>query len=120
MSKYKILCTCATICFQNLGCETTHSNVETTQFSDVVFISVKPNVVTQVLADIGGSVTSQKPLVTSIAIGITLKQLEQKLPPGARVIRVLPNTPALVKNGASVFCKGTCVTTEDATLTSRL
>ncbi|XP_072396225.1 pyrroline-5-carboxylate reductase 3 isoform X2 [Diabrotica undecimpunctata] len=56
----------------------------------------------------------------SIAMGVTLRQLEQLLPTEARVIRVMPNTPALVQNAASVFVSGKNATKDDARVTRKL
>ncbi|XP_037786091.1 pyrroline-5-carboxylate reductase 3-like [Penaeus monodon] len=103
-----------------IGCSTTHNNAEATAHSDVVVISVKPAVVPRVLHDIKPSVTSARPLVTSVALGVTLATMEGVLPTESRVIRVMPNTPALVQLGASVFTRGTHATDADATLTHRL
>ncbi|ROT60785.1 hypothetical protein C7M84_021622 [Penaeus vannamei] len=80
-----------------IGCSTTHHNAEATAHSDVVVISVKPAVVPRVLHDIKPSVTSARPLVTSVALGVTLATMESVLPTETRVIRVMPNTPALVQ-----------------------
>lgn len=103
-----------------IGCSTTHHNAEATAHSDVVVISVKPAVVPRVLHDIKPSVTSARPLVTSVALGVTLATMESVLPTETRVIRVMPNTPALVQLGASVFARGTHATEADATLAHRL
>ncbi|XP_071516654.1 pyrroline-5-carboxylate reductase 3-like [Panulirus ornatus] len=103
-----------------LGCETTHSNHDAATASDVVVVCVKPNVVQRVLHDIQACVTPARPLVTSLALGVTVATLESSLPPESRVVRLMPNTPALVQLGASVFTKGTHATVADAQLTHRL
>jgi pyrroline-5-carboxylate reductase len=59
-------------------------------------------------------------LLISIAAGVTLAKLESALPPGARVIRVMPNTPALVGRAASAFALGKCATPADGELARRL
>lgn len=102
-----------------MGCKTTHDNTEAASDSDVVLVSVKPNVVPRVLEDICKSVTSKRPLVASIALGVTVKEIESYLPLDSRVMRLMPNTPALINMGASVFSRGTHATQEDAILTSR-
>ena len=56
----------------------------------------------------------------SIAAGVPLAKLEALLSAGARVIRVMPNTPALVGASASAFALGAAATREDAALTERL
>ena len=81
------------------GSETTTSNAEVLKFANIVFLAVKPNHVADVLAELRGGFTSEH-LLISIAAGVTLAKLESALPAGARVIRVMPNTPALVGESA--------------------
>jgi pyrroline-5-carboxylate reductase len=59
-------------------------------------------------------------LLISIAAGVTIAKLEQGLPAGARVIRVMPNTPALVGAGASAFALGKSATPADGELAAKL
>lgn len=80
------------------------SNAEVVEESDVVILAVKPKDVPEVLASIKG--VFKKHLLISIAAGVKLAKLEAGLPSGARVIRVMPNTPALVGWGASAFALG--------------
>ena len=74
-------------------------------FSDVIFLGVKPQFLGPVLASLSHHITPKHTLV-SIAAGWTLPQLEAALPPGTAVLRVMPNTPILVGQGASVYCLG--------------
>ncbi|ELU16504.1 hypothetical protein CAPTEDRAFT_166551 [Capitella teleta] len=102
-----------------LGARTTTNNAEVMQNCDVVVISVKPNAVPGVLKEILPLVTKNH-LVTSIAAGISLALLEESLPPNTRVIRVMPNTPAMVQAGATVISPGTHSTPEDAVLAEKI
>lgn len=86
--------------------------------SEIIFVSVKPTVVSNVLEEV--KPLSAEKLFISIAMGVTLKQIEQGLSQQARVIRVMPNTPMLVKKGASVFVKGTKVNDSDVKITQSL
>jgi pyrroline-5-carboxylate reductase len=70
----------------------------------VLFLAVKPQQLGAVLDEIA-PVLAARTLVISIAAGKTLAFLEDRLP-GARVIRVMPNLPAQVGDGMSVFCAG--------------
>ncbi|XP_075151165.1 pyrroline-5-carboxylate reductase-like 2 [Haematobia irritans] len=104
--------------FQQLGVETITTNGPIIEKSDIVFISVKPQVVPTVLTEIKPK--SGEKLFISVAMGVTLKTLEQNLSPSSRVIRVMPNTPALVQAGCSVFVRGTKATDTDAENTKKL
>nr|WBG54461.1 pyrroline-5-carboxylate reductase [Austinograea rodriguezensis] len=105
---------------KSLGCATTHENCEAAEASDVVVVCVKPTIVGRVLHDLRPCVTPARPLITSVALGVTLATMEATLPPDARVVRIMPNTPALVQLGASVFSRGSSATHADAELTHRM
>lgn len=80
--------------------------------SQVIFLAVKPQVMPAAMAELRQHGTQGK-LFVSIAAGVTLAALEAGLGTG-RVIRVMPNTPALVGQGASAFCRGSGATADDA------
>ena len=82
------------------------SNIAVASRSDVLWLAVKPDVIPAVLAEIGAIVVSRRILVVSIAAGVTLDAMEGALPPGARIVRVMPNLPALVGECAAGFCRG--------------
>ena len=86
--------------------------------STLVFLSVKPQHVPAVLAELKPAVTSQN-LVVSIAAGVSLDKLSSGLGV-SRVIRVMPNTPALVGAGASAFARGASATAADGQLVQSL
>jgi pyrroline-5-carboxylate reductase len=87
--------------------------------ADVVILAVKPQTMTEALASIRSAVGGNT-LVVSIAAGVTLGRLEAALPPGQRVVRVMPNTPCLIGLGASGFALGKHATKEDAKLVASL
>ncbi len=101
------------------GGRTTSSNVEVVSSSDTVFLSVKPDQVNGVLSQIREAFT-KKQLLLSIAAGIPISKLEGGLNPGSRVIRVMPNTPALVGASASAFALGSSATSEDGDLARKM
>ena len=80
-------------------------NREVVEQSDLVVLAVKPNQVTRVLRELGGagSASLARPLWVSIAAGVSLSSLAGDLPPGARLVRSMPNTPALVGEAATAF-----------------
>lgn len=95
------------------------NNLAVLRGADVVFLAVKPNLVSSVLAEIRPKFRPRH-LLISIAAGVPLTSLESGLSAGARVVRVMPNTPALVGASASGFSLGTAATQEDATLVRTL
>lgn len=82
--------------------------------SDVLLLCTKPNDVATALAAAAERSSGQSRLVISIAAGVTLLALEDAVPENFRVIRAMPNTPALVGHGAAGYCLGSRATAEDA------
>lgn len=78
--------------------------------AEVVLLAVKPQVMADALA---GAVARAGQLFISIAAGIRTDRLEALLSSGARVVRVMPNTPLLVGKGMSAICPGSTATAED-------
>ena len=101
------------------GVKATASNREVLTSASVVILAVKPDQVGDLLAEIRPQFTGSH-LLISIAAGVPLSRLESALPPGARVVRVMPNTPALVGASASAFATGKSATAEDAQLVQKL
>jgi pyrroline-5-carboxylate reductase len=101
------------------GAKATAANAEVAAFAGVMVLAVKPGCMKDLLAEVREQITPRH-LLISIAAGVTLGQLEAGLPAGARVIRVMPNTPALLGASASAFARGRAATAEDAALAQRL
>ena len=95
------------------------SNIELVEFAEVLFLAVKPQHVDEVLNEIAGKITPNH-LLLSIVAGVTLSRLEAGFPPGTRVVRVMPNTPALIGASASAYALGKAASTEDAKLAHNL
>jgi pyrroline-5-carboxylate reductase len=93
----------------SLACETgvrvTDSNLTVVRESQVLILAVKPQSMAQVLDELRPVVTPDH-LVISIAAGVSLATLEAGLGPDRRLARVMPNTPALMGEGASCYCLG--------------
>jgi pyrroline-5-carboxylate reductase len=88
------------------------SNLLVVQRSDVLVLAVKPQNMRQVLDQLRPAVTAEH-LVISIAAGITIASIVDGLGPSSRVVRVMPNTPALVGEGASAYALGPKVGPDD-------
>lgn len=91
------------------------SNKDAVSGADVVLLCVKPQVIDKVLEEIAPAAGSGK-LVISIAAGITLARIEKALTANPRVVRVMPNTPALVLAGAAALTGGKNATVDDLAL----
>lgn len=88
---------------EELGVPAVADNAAVVAASDVVVIAVKPNAVAPVLRGLADGSDLTTPVWISIAAGTTLATIGEGLPSGARVIRAMPNTPALVGAGATAF-----------------
>ncbi len=108
----EVNCTVAELAQSRLGIDVITDNRFLTMDSDVIFIATKPNYAGAVLDEIKDEITSEK-LIVSIAAGISTEKIE-KIIGRKRVIRVMPNTPALVREGMSGVCKGAYASDEDA------
>jgi len=107
-----------------LGVRVTTSNGEAALTADVVFLSVKPQVAKTVCQELGAAWAKdggKAPLFISIAAGITLDTLRGwSSPAKPRVVRVMPNTPALLGEGASGVFAGDDVGEAERELVSSL
>jgi pyrroline-5-carboxylate reductase len=98
-----------------LGVRTAEANAEVVKRSQIAVLAVKPDVVGPVLEDLRQAETADldAPLWVSIAAGTPIARLDAQLPEGARVVRAMPNTPALVRAGATAICGNASATRDD-------
>lgn len=94
---------------------TTDSNKEIMESSDVVFLSVKPQILPEVIAEISPMVKENQ-LFVSIAAGKTIGWIEQEFGKEIKLVRVMPNTPALVGEGCSGLCANANVSDKEMEL----
>jgi pyrroline-5-carboxylate reductase len=97
------------------GIATCAGNAAAVARSDLVVLAVKPAVVVPALEALAREpgLDLARPLWVSIAAGVPLARLAAALPPGARVVRAMPNAPALVGAGATALCTGAAATPAD-------
>lgn len=95
-----------------LGISTSNDNIEAVNFADIIVLCVKPQHIKSLLTDIKNTITNKQTIV-SIAAGVDIKLLESLLGDDKKIVRVMPNTPALVGEGASALCKNENVTEEE-------
>ena len=91
------------------------TNAEVVERSDVLVLAVKPQSMKGVLQKVC-PLLAERHLVISVAAGITLEVMAEELGAGRRLIRVMPNTPALVGAGASAYAMGPGTTPEDESI----
>lgn len=85
---------------KELGINPVDDSRELVENAEILIASVKPNVLPAVLKEVREDISRDK-IVISIAAGITLSRLEELLSPEHKLVRVMPNTPALVGEGMS-------------------
>ena len=78
-------------------------NVTLVRRADVVILAVKPQILGEVLDEIAPATPGK--LLISVAAGVSTSEIRRHLPPGTRMIRVMPNTPALVLEGATAIAR---------------
>lgn len=98
---------------KELGIRKADNNAQVVDFADVVFLAVKPQFLEGVLDEIRGSVKAGQ-IFISIAPGKTLQWLGERLGENTKVIRTMPNTPAMVGEGMTALCVNELVTEETA------
>lgn len=96
------------------GANVTADIAEMAAASEVILLCTKPLDVPKALADAARVAAGQPRLVISIAAGVTLAALEAAATENFRIIRAMPNTPALVGQGAAAYCLGSRATADDA------
>ena len=100
------------------GIDNYQDNQVCSREAETVILAVKPQIIDRVLEEIKDSVRDK--LVISIAAGISISHLKQKLPSSTRIVRVMPNAPAVINQGISAYACDTRVTSEDKELVNKL
>ena len=109
-----------TLLSEKYGVEVLFDNLRLVEECETVIVAVKPQVVPQVLSEIREKVRERRPLLISIAAGVTLSAMSRFLGEDTRLVRVMPNTPALVLAGVSAICKGPGASEEDLGTAERI
>ena len=101
------------------GIITTTDNKEVAKQSDILVLSVKPQVYPAVIKEIRDEVSSEQIIVT-IAAGVSMEAAERQFGKEVKIVRVMPNTPALVGEGMSGLCCNEYVTEEEFDLVHKI
>lgn len=96
------------------GIQVGSDNREAVRWANTILLAVKPQMLSQVMEEV--RVFCEHKLVISIAAGISIEWLSKRVPSSVRLVRVMPNAPALVGEGMSVIACGPAVTALDTQL----
>ena len=97
----------------------TDNNLSVVEQSDVIVLAIKPQMVDAVVPEFASSFNDNK-LLVSILAGTSTATLEQHLGGSAKVVRVMPNTPALIGSGAAALCAGAHATENNLVMADEL
>lgn len=103
---------------RRFGVRVGSGNREAASWADVVVLAVKPQILDGVMKDLSPALADK--LVLSIAAGVTIAHLAKLAPKNTRVVRAMPNTPVLVRDGVSALSFGAGVTDKDQQFARRL
>jgi pyrroline-5-carboxylate reductase len=119
--------TCATVAHEErakalaarLNVKVGTNNVEAARNADIIVIAVKPQVVEDVVREIGGHLKENQ-LIVSVAASVPTLMIENALPPTIPVVRAMPNTPCILGAGMTAICKGKHATAGHVALTTHI
>lgn len=97
---------------EELGIAGTVDNKEVAKFAEVLFLAVKPNVYKSVIEEIRDLI-NEDTIVVTIAAGVEIAQAEEWFNKKVKIVRSMPNTPALVSEGMSAICNNKFVNREE-------
>lgn len=103
-----------------LGVAATDDNLAAAEDAEAVILAVKPQVIRGVAEQVGPSVRAHGAVAVSIAAGVRLGDLERWLGAGTAVVRAMPNTPALVRSGATALIANATASQAQAELAETL
>jgi pyrroline-5-carboxylate reductase len=97
---------------EKYGVKVSTNNPQAVAGADLVMVCVKPQQVSEVLREIRRNL-AKNTLVISVAASVTTAMIERELDHGHRVVRVMPNTPCLIRQGMTAVTRGKHATEED-------
>lgn len=95
-------------------------NIETVKCSDIIVFAVKPNIIPFVLDEIKDLTEYEDKIFISIAAGISIEFIENKLGACAKVVRTMPNTPAQVNCGMTVISPNKNITEDELKIVTKI
>lgn len=97
---------------ENLGIQVAEGNLEVVEKADMFVLSIKPQFYAEVIAEIKDAVKENQVVIT-LAPGKTLAWLEEQFGKPVKIVRTMPNTPAMVLEGMTGVCHNSYVTAEE-------
>ncbi|WP_304406662.1 pyrroline-5-carboxylate reductase [uncultured Clostridium sp.] len=99
--------------------KTTLVNSEVAERSNILFLAVKPHFFKEVIEEIKDKINNDT-IIISIAAGITISQIEEWFGKDIKLVRTMPNTPALVGEGMSAICPNKNITSDELNYVGKL
>lgn len=99
--------------------KTTVVNSEVAEKSNILFLAVKPHFFKEVIGEIKDKINNDT-IIISIAAGITISQIEEWFGKDIKLVRTMPNTPALVGEGMSAICPNKNITSDELNYVGKL
>ncbi len=97
---------------QDLKINATRDNRKVVENADIIFLAVKPNMFPTVIGEIKSLITEDK-MIVSIAAGQSIQAIQEMFGQPIKLVRAMPNTPALVGQAMSALCANQLVTPEE-------
>ena len=94
---------------ERYGVHTTPRNAEVAEHAEILVLAVKPQILRAVVEELTGPLQARHPLLVSIAAGITAGSIDRWAGGSQAIVRCMPNTPAMVKTGATGLCANAAV-----------
>lgn len=101
------------------GIGTAPGNAQVAEQADYLFLAVKPQFLGEVLKEISGAV-SEKTVIISIVAGKSVSWITEGLGKEVKIVRCMPNTPALVGEGCTAMCPNSLVTAEEKEIVKKI
>lgn len=103
---------------EELGVNITDDNISAISDSDIVILSIKPQVFRKAFHEFADSLENK--CVISIMAGVTIEEMEKAFPASARILRTMPNMPAIVGEGMTALCKENNLTEDELTFAEKI
>ena len=98
--------------YKNYGVKTSNSNILTASMADILVLAVKPHIYSSVVEEIKDYIKPET-IVIAIAAGITHEKLNNMFGKNVKIVRIMPNTPAMVREGMTAVIPNEFITEEE-------